>query len=99
MNKVDCWVPHALLKAIVRAFLTTKFFTAGSSMYSCHMACVLKSVPKDVISLSNYVPNGTEAPWMGCTIAGADYSTSLSCVFLGHVHKVVLLWFCFHCIR
>ncbi len=54
VNKVDCWVPHALLKAIVRAFLATKSFTTGSSTYPCHMVCVSKSVPKDVISLSDY---------------------------------------------
>jgi hypothetical protein len=54
VNKVDCRVPHASLKAIVRAFLSTKFFAAGSSTYPCHMACVSKSVPRDVISLSNY---------------------------------------------
>jgi hypothetical protein len=54
LDKVDCWVPHALLKAIVRAFLATKSFAAGSSMYPCHMACVSKSVPRDIISLSNY---------------------------------------------
>jgi hypothetical protein len=56
VNKVDCWVPRALLKAIVRAFLTTKSFAVGSSTYPCHMACVLKSVPRDVISLSNCCP-------------------------------------------
>ncbi len=38
VNKVDCWVPCALLKAIVRAFLAMKSFAAGSSMYPCHMA-------------------------------------------------------------
>jgi hypothetical protein len=54
MNKVDCWVPRALLKVIVLAFLTTKSFTAGSSMYPCHMACISKSVPRDVISSSKY---------------------------------------------
>ncbi len=54
VNKVDCRVPRALLKAIVWAFLATKFFAAGSSTYPCHMACVSKSVPRDVISLSNY---------------------------------------------
>jgi hypothetical protein len=53
-----------LLKAIVRAFLARKSFAAGSSTYPCHMACVSKSVMKDVISLSDYVPNSTEAPWM-----------------------------------
>ncbi len=56
MNKVDCWVLHALLKAIVRAFLATKSFAAGSSMYLCHMACISKSVPRDVISLSDCRP-------------------------------------------
>jgi hypothetical protein len=52
VNKVDCRVPHALLKVIVRAFFATKFFAAGSSTYPCHMACISKSVPRDVISLS-----------------------------------------------
>jgi hypothetical protein len=33
LNKVDCWVPRALLRAIVQAFLAMKPFTAGSSMY------------------------------------------------------------------
>jgi hypothetical protein len=50
VNKVDCWVPYALLKAIVRAFLATKSFAAGSSTYPCHMACVSKSVPRDILS-------------------------------------------------
>ncbi len=54
VNKVGCWVPRASLKAIVRAFLATKSFAAGSSTYPRHMACVSKSVPRDVISLSNY---------------------------------------------
>jgi hypothetical protein len=56
VNKVDCRVPCTLLKAIVRAFLTMKSFAAGSSMYPCHMQCVSKSVPRDVISLSNCRP-------------------------------------------
>ncbi len=56
MNKVDCQVPRALLKALVRAFLATESFAAGSSMYPCHMACDSKSVPRDVISLSNCHP-------------------------------------------
>ncbi len=42
-------LPCALLKAIVWAFLATKSFAAGSSTYPCHMACVSKSVTKDVI--------------------------------------------------
>jgi hypothetical protein len=56
VNKVDCWVPHALLKAIVRAFLATKSFAEGSSTYPCHVACVSKSVSRDVISLSDCCP-------------------------------------------
>jgi hypothetical protein len=56
MNKVDCRVPRASLKAIVRAFLATKSFAVGSSTYPCHMACISKSVPRDVISSSNYCP-------------------------------------------
>jgi hypothetical protein len=34
VNKVDCWVPRASLKAIVQAF-ATKSFAAGSSTYLC----------------------------------------------------------------
>jgi hypothetical protein len=45
MNKVDCRVPCALLKAIVQAFLSTNSFAAGSSTYPCHMACISNSVP------------------------------------------------------
>ncbi len=56
MNKVDCRVPRALLKAIVQAFLATKSFPAGSSRYPCHMACVSKSVLRDIISLSDCHP-------------------------------------------
>jgi hypothetical protein len=56
VNKVDCWVPCALLKAIVQAFLATKSFAAGSSTYPCHMACVSRSVPRDVISLCDCCP-------------------------------------------
>jgi hypothetical protein len=56
VNKVDCWVPCALLKVVVRAFLAMKSFAVGSSMYPCHMACISKSVPKGVISLSNCRP-------------------------------------------
>ncbi len=52
--KVDCRVPCASHKAIVRAFLATKSFAVGYSMYPCLMACVSKSVPRDVISLSDY---------------------------------------------
>jgi hypothetical protein len=56
VNKVDCWVPCALLKAIVGGFLATKSFAVGSSTYPCHMAYISKSVPRDVISLSDCCP-------------------------------------------
>ncbi len=37
----------------------------------------------------------------GCEaqIVGADRSASLSCNCQGQVHKVVLLWYCFHCVQ
>ncbi len=44
------WVPHALLNPMVWAFLATKSFAAGYSTYPCQLACVSKSVPRDVIS-------------------------------------------------
>jgi hypothetical protein len=56
MNKVDCWVPCAMLKTIVWAFLATKSFAAGSSTYPCHMAYASESVPRDIISLSDCHP-------------------------------------------
>jgi hypothetical protein len=79
VNKVDCWVPHALLKAIVQAFLATKSFAAGSSTYPCHMACISKSVPKDVISLSDCCPQ-----WLRSTMDVMCHSRgrSLSVPFL-----------------
>ncbi len=62
-----------------------KSFAVGLSKYPCHMACVSKSVTKDIISLSNYIPNSTEAPWMRHAIIGADHSASLSCNCQGQV--------------
>ncbi len=56
LNNGDCWVPCALLKAILGAFLATKSFAVGSSTYPCHMACISKSVPRDVITLSDCCP-------------------------------------------
>ncbi len=56
VNKVNYQVPCASLKAIVQAFLAMKSFAAGSSTYPCHMAGVSKSVPRDVISLSDCRP-------------------------------------------
>ncbi len=56
VNKVDCRVPCALLKGIVRAFLAMESFAAGSSTYPCQMVCVSKSVLRDVISLSDCHP-------------------------------------------
>jgi hypothetical protein len=76
-----------------------KCFAAGSSTYPCHMACISKSVTKGAISLSNYVPNSTEAPWMRRTRVGADHSASLSRNCQGQMRKVVLLWYCFRCIK
>ncbi len=49
-------VPCALLTAIVQAFLATKSFAAGSSMFLYQLACVSKSVPRDVISLIGCCP-------------------------------------------
>ncbi len=60
----------------------------------------LKVSPKEhPISLSNYIPKSTEAPWMWCAIVGADHSASLFYVFQGQVHKVVLWWYCFCCVK
>jgi hypothetical protein len=92
-------LPCALLKAIVRAFHIAKSFTTGSSMYPCHIACISKSVTKDVISVRNYVPNSTEAPWIRRAIFGADHSASLSRDCEVQVRKVVLLWNCFRCVK
>jgi hypothetical protein len=79
VNKVDCWVSCALLKVIVWAFLATKSFAVGSSTYPSYMACVSKSVPKDVMSLSNCRPQ-----WLRSTVDVTcnSWSLSLSVSFL-----------------
>jgi hypothetical protein len=76
-----------------------KSFAAGFSTYPCHMACISKSVMKDVISLSDYVPNSTEVLWMRRAIVGAYHSASLSRDCQGQVRKVVHLWYCFCCVK
>jgi hypothetical protein len=43
-------IPCTLFNMEVRTFFATKFFAAGSSTDPCHLACVSKSVPRDVIS-------------------------------------------------
>ncbi len=45
------WVPCTSFNSIVWPFLATKSFEAGSSTDPCHLACVLKSVPRYVTSL------------------------------------------------
>jgi hypothetical protein len=80
VNKVDCWVPCALLKAIVRAFLATKSFAMGSSTYPCHMACISKSVPRDVISSSNCHPQRLRSAMdMMCNNWGRSVSIPFLC--------------------
>jgi hypothetical protein len=68
-----------------------KCFIVGSSTYPCHMACISKSVAKDIISLSNYVPNSTEVLWMRRVIIRTDHSASFSCNYQGQVHSSPLL--------
>jgi hypothetical protein len=95
VHKVDCWVPCALLKAIVQAFLATKSLAAGSSTYPCHMACVLKSVPRDVISSSDCRPQQHRS---AVDVMHDSRSGSLSVLFLhisGSCAKVVLSWHSF----
>jgi hypothetical protein len=51
--------PCTLFKLIVRTFLMMKSFAVASSMDPCHLACVSKSVPRDVVPLigcSNQLP-------------------------------------------
>jgi hypothetical protein len=91
VNKVDCRVLCALLKAIVWAFLATKSFAVGSSIYPCHMACVSKSVLRDVISLSDCRPQCLRSTMDETRDSQGNYSASLSCALQGsQVHKVVL---------
>jgi hypothetical protein len=91
MNKVDCPVPRALLRAIVWAFLATKSFAAGSSTYPCHMACISKSVP-----LSNCCPQWHRN---AVDVKRDSRGQSLSVPFLflqgSQVRKEVLSWYCF----
>jgi hypothetical protein len=80
VNKVDCRVPHALLKAIVWAFLTSKSFAAESSTYPCHMTCISKSVPRDVISSSNCCPQWLRSAMdVTCDSQGRSLSVPFLC--------------------
>jgi hypothetical protein len=45
------WVSCTLFNLIVQTFLATKSFAVGSSTDPCYLACISKSVPRDVISL------------------------------------------------
>ncbi len=74
-------VPCTLLNLIVRTFLATKSFAAGSSMGPCHLACILKSVPRDVIS-SIGCSTHLEVQLVWRAWVGADCSTFLFC---GHL--------------
>jgi hypothetical protein len=63
-------------------------------------AYISKSVMKDVISLSDHVPNSTEVLWMRRAIVGADqWSASLSRDCEVQVCQVVLLRYCFCCVK
>jgi hypothetical protein len=90
VNKVDCRVPCTLLIAIVRAFPATKTFAARSSKYPCHMVCVSKSVPRDIISLSDCRPQRLRSAMDEMRNSqGQLLSVSLSCVLQGsQVRKV-----------
>ncbi len=44
-------VPCTLFNTVVQTFLAMKSFAEGSSMDPCHLACVSKSVLRDVIPL------------------------------------------------
>ncbi len=103
MIKVDCHLSYdnflALCSRQCAGLPCYKCFAAGSSTYPCHMACISKSVIKDIISLSDYVPNSTEVPQMRRAIVGADHSASLTCDCQGQMNKVVFCWYCFCCIR
>ncbi len=65
------WVPCTLFNRVVRTFLATKSFAAGFSMDPCHLACVLKSGPRDVISL------------IGCSTQLPRSTVSVTCVSRG----------------
>ncbi len=72
-------VPCTLFYAVVQTFLATKSFTAGSSMDPCHLACVLKSVPRDVISL------------IGCSTQLPISAVGVTCVSQGWLLNIPFL--------
>ncbi len=69
-------VPCTLFNTVMRTFLATKSFTEGSSMDPCHWACVLKSVPRDII------------PSIGCSTQLLRSAVGVTCVSRGWLLNV-----------
>ncbi len=74
------WIPCALLNALVRVFLAKKSFAEGSSTDPCQLACVSKSVPREVI------------PSIGCSTQLPRSAVSVTHVSRGWSLSIFFLW-------
>ncbi len=72
-------VPCTLFNLIVQTFLAAKSFAAGSSMDPCHLACVLKSVPRDFIPS---IGCSTQLPRSAVGVTGVSRGWLLNTSFL-----------------
>ncbi len=88
----------ALLKAIVRTFLATNDLQRNSQCtHAIWHAPQSQSRRTSHLWATTSPTAQNRCGWDA--IVGADYSASLSCDCKGQVHKEVLLWYCFHCIK
>jgi hypothetical protein len=64
MNKVDCWVPCALLKVKVWAFLSQNPLQRDPQRTPAILQASQSQFRRMSYLRATFVPNGTEAPWM-----------------------------------
>ncbi len=69
VNKVNCWVLHALLKAIVQAFLATNPLQRDPQRTPALWLASQSQSQGTSFLWMTVVPNGSEAPWMWHAIA------------------------------
>ncbi len=72
-------VPCTSFNMVVPAFLATKSFAADSSTDPCHLACISKSVPRDIIPL---IGCSTQLPRSAVDVMRVSRGWSLNVPFL-----------------
>ncbi len=83
------WVSCTLLNAILWTLLATKWFAAITSTYPCQLACILKSVLRDVMSS---IGCSTQLPRSAVGVTRMCWGWLLSVPFLWLSWSLGFLW-------